>query len=152
MRVAGPPVGPGGADRVTRLGVDVGSVRIGVAISHRGVSLALPLETVRRDIAGGSDLRRLAELVDEHGVVEVIVGLPRTLAAREGVAAVAARAFGDALAAALPVPVIYVDERLTTVVALQQMRAAGRNAKQSRAFVDQAAAAAILQGWLDTHG
>lgn len=136
---------------MTRLGVDVGSVRIGIAIAHRGVALALPLETVRRDVGGGSDVRRIAELVDEHGVVEVIVGLPRTLAAREGVAAVAARAFGDALAAALPVPVTYVDERLTTVVALQQMRAAGRNAKKSRAVIDQAAAATILQGWLDAH-
>lgn len=142
---------------MTRLGVDVGSVRVGVAVAHRGVALALPLETVARDVEGGSDVRRLVALVDEHRVVEVVVGLPRTLAGAEGAAAVAARTFGDALAAALtavsgpPVPVTYVDERLTTVVAHRQLRAAGRTARTARAVVDQTAAAAILQSWLDAH-
>lgn len=133
-----------------RLGIDVGSVRVGVAIAHPGVALALPLETVPRDPDGGSDVRRIAELVEEHGVVEIVVGLPRTLAAAEGAAAVAARGFGDALAAAVAVPVVYADERLTTVVALRQLRSQGVKGRRQRAVVDQAAAAAILQGWLDS--
>lgn len=133
------------------LGIDVGSVRVGVAVARPDVSLAMPLETVARDVEGGSDVRRIAELVAEHGAAEIVVGLPRTLQGEERQAAAAARAFGDALAAAVTVPVTYVDERLTTVVALRQLRAAGRKAGKSRPVVDQAAAAAILQGWLDAH-
>jgi putative Holliday junction resolvase len=71
------------------------------------------------------------------------------LAGREGPSAEAARAFGDALAAALPVPVVYADERLTTVVATQQLRSRGVKGRKQRAVIDQAAAVAILQGWLD---
>ncbi len=132
-----------------RLGIDVGSVRVGVAIAHPDVALALPLETVARDAAGGADVRRIVELVDEHGIVEIVVGLPRTLAAGEGQAARAAREFGDLLAAAVAVPVVYADERLTTVVAQRQLRDSGRKARRQRAVVDQVAAVAILQGWLD---
>jgi putative holliday junction resolvase len=126
-------------------------VRVGVAIAHPGVSLALPLETVPRDVEGGTDLRRIAALVAELDVAEVVVGLPRTLAGREGPAAEAARAFGDALAATVAVPVVYSDERLTTVVATQQLRSGGVKGRKQRSVVDQAAAAAILQGWLDAH-
>lgn len=132
------------------LGVDVGSVRVGVAIAPAGVRLAVPLETVPRDVDGGSDVRRIAELAAEHRAGAVVVGLPRTLAGAEGPAARAAREFGDALAGA-GLPVTYADERLTTVVAHRQMRSAGRSARRSRPVVDQAAAAAILQGWLDAY-
>ncbi len=84
-----------------RLGIDVGSVRVGVALSDPSGVLATPLTTVPRDVAGGSDLRTIAELVAEHEAVGVVVGLPRTLAGTEGPAAVAARAFADALGAVL---------------------------------------------------
>ena len=126
-------------------------MRVGVAVAHPGVSLALPLETVPRDVDGGSDVRRIAALVAELDVAEIVVGLPRTLAGREGPAAEAARAFGDALAAAIAVPVVYSDERLTTVVATQQLRSGGVKGRKQRSVVDQAAAAEILQGWLDSH-
>jgi putative holliday junction resolvase len=79
------------------------------------------------------------------------VGLPRTLAGREGPAAEAARAFATALAARVPVPLEFSDERLTTVVATRQMRESGRKGRRQRAVVDQVAAVAILQGWLDLH-
>ena len=123
---------------------------MGVALSDPDGVLATPLATVPRDAVGGSDLRVIADLVAEHGVVEVVVGLPRTLAGREGAAAEAARAFGDALAAGLEVPVGYSDERLTTVVATQQLRARGVKGRKQRSVVDQVAAVAILQGWLDS--
>lgn len=126
-------------------------MRVGVAVAHPGVSLALPLETVPRDVDGGSDVRRIAALVADLDVAEIVVGLPRTLAGREGPAAEAARAFGDALAAAIAVPVVYSDERLTTVVATQQLRSGGVKGRKQRSVVDQAAAAEILQGWLDSH-
>ena len=132
-----------------RLGVDVGAVRIGVALSDPDGVLATPLATVPRDSEHGTDVAALQALVAEHDAVEVVVGLPRTLAGREGLAAQAARAFGDALAAALPVPVVYADERLTTVVATQQLRSRGVKGRKQRAIIDQAAAVAILQGWLD---
>ena len=133
------------------LGIDVGAVRVGVAICDPGGVLATPLVTVQRDIDGGSDLRTIAGLVAEHEAVGVVVGLPRTLAGREGPAAQAARAFADALAGVLDVPVELSDERLTTVVATQQLRERGVKGRKQRAVVDQAAAVAILQGWLDAH-
>ncbi|TWF80995.1 putative Holliday junction resolvase [Pseudonocardia hierapolitana] len=133
------------------LGIDVGAVRVGVAICDPGGVLATPLVTVPRDAAGGSDLRAIAALVAEHEAVGVVVGLPRTLTGREGPAAEAARAFADALAGVLDVPVELSDERLTTVVATQQLRERGVKGRKQRAVVDQAAAVAILQGWLDAH-
>lgn len=135
--------------RGRRLGVDVGAVRVGVALSDPDGVLATPLATVARDAERGSDLAALRALVAEHEAVEVVVGLPRTLAGREGPAAEAARAFGDALAAALDVPVVFADERLTTVVATRQLRSRGVKGRKQRAVIDQAAAVAILQGWLD---
>lgn len=134
--------------RGRRLGIDVGAVRVGVALCDPDGILATPLVTVPRDVEGGSDLRVLADLVAEHEAVEIVVGLPRTLAGREGPAADAARSFAEALADALDVPVALTDERLTTVVATRQLAGRVRGRKQ-RAVVDQAAAVAILQGWLD---
>jgi putative Holliday junction resolvase len=133
-----------------RLGIDVGSVRVGVAVSDPSGLLATPLVTLRRDERGGSDLRELVELVAEYEVVEVVVGLPRTLAGREGPAAQAARGFADALAPLLPVPVRMADERLSTVVATRTLAERGVRGRKQRAVVDQAAAVEILQSWLDT--
>lgn len=139
-----------GTERGRRLGVDVGSVRVGVALSDPGGVLATPLVTLVRDQETGTDVRRLAELVTEHEVVEVVVGLPRTLAGRDGVAAQHARAYAAAVAERVaPVPVRLADERLTTVVATRQLRERGVRGKRQRAVVDQAAAVHILQSWLD---
>ncbi|BBY84079.1 Holliday junction resolvase RuvX [Mycolicibacterium pulveris] len=140
------PPDPG---RGRRLGVDVGTVRIGVAVSDPDAILATPLETVRRDRAD-RHIRRLAALVDEHSVVEVVVGLPRTLADRSGASAQDAIAVADALARRIaPTPVRLADERLTTVVAQRSLREAGVRAKGQRSVIDQAAAVGILQNWLD---
>lgn len=145
-----------GADRGRRLGIDVGSVRVGVALCDPDGVLATPLATVPRDVAHRTDLARIADLVAEHDVAGIVVGLPRTLAGREGPAAEAARAFAAALARHLEarraaVPIAFADERLTTVVATRQMRESGRKGRRQRAVVDQVAAVAILQGWLDAH-
>lgn len=135
--------------RGRRLGVDVGSVRIGVATSDPDGILATPVETVRRD-RSGKHLRRLAELVAELQAVEVIVGLPLTLADRTGPSAHDAIDTAEALARRVaPIPVRLADERLTTVSAQRLLRAAGVRAKDQRAVIDQAAAVAILQSWLD---
>lgn len=132
--------------RGRRLGIDVGTVRIGVAVSDPDGILATPVETVRRD---AKHLRRLAALVDEYEAVEVVVGLPRTLADRVGASAQDAIAVADSLAAKIGVPVRLADERLTTVSAARSLRDAGVRAKAQRGVIDQAAAVAILQGWLD---
>lgn len=135
--------------RGRRLGIDVGAVRVGVALSDPDGVVATPLATVPRDAAHGTDLATIAGYVAEHDVVGIVVGLPRTLAGREGPAAEAARAFAEALATRVPVPLEFSDERLTTVVATRQMRESGRKGRRQRAVVDQVAAVAILQGWLD---
>jgi putative holliday junction resolvase len=135
--------------RGRRLGIDVGAVRVGVAVSDPDGVLATPLVTVPRDVEGGSDVRAIADLVAEHEAVGVVVGLPRTLAGREGQAAETARAFAVALEGALDVAVELSDERLTTVVATRQLRERGVKGRRQRAVVDQAAAVAILQSWLD---
>lgn len=145
------PDRPGADDpgRGRRLGVDVGTVRIGVAVSDPDGILATPVQTVRRDRNGGH-LRRLAGLVGELEAVEVVVGLPRTLADRAGPSAEDAVALAEALATRIrPVPVRLADERLTTVSATRSLREAGVRAKDQRGKIDQAAAVAILQGWLD---
>lgn len=134
-----------------RLGVDVGTVRVGVALSDPSGILAVPLVTLSRDERAGADIERLAELVVEHEVVEVVVGLPRTLAGRQGPAARAAREYAALLGRRIaPVPVELTDERLSTVAATRALRDSGmRGARRQRAVVDQAAAVQILQSWLD---
>jgi putative Holliday junction resolvase len=138
-----------------RLGVDVGSVRVGVAASDPSGLLATPVRTVARDPEAGaehpSDLAELASLVRDLTVVEVVVGLPRTLAGEEGAAAHTARTYAGRLAEHIaPVPVRLVDERLTTVDAHRNLRESGVDGRKQRAVVDQAAAVLILQAALDT--
>ena len=92
----------------------------------------------------------MAGLIAEHEVVEVVVGLPRTLAARHGTAAETAAAYAAGLGARIdPVPVRLADERLTTVSASRMLSERGVRGKRQRAVVDQAAAVEILQAWLD---
>ncbi|MCB0950062.1 MAG: Holliday junction resolvase RuvX [Mycobacterium sp.] len=136
--------------RGRRLGIDVGSVRIGVAVSDPDAILATPVETVARDRHSGKHLRRLARLIEEHQAVEVVVGLPRTLADRAASSAQDAIELADRLAGRIePVPVRLVDERFTTVTAQRSLREAGVRAKGQRSMIDQVAAVGILQNWLD---
>jgi putative Holliday junction resolvase len=148
------PSGEGWA-RGVWLGVDVGTVRVGVAKCDPDGILATPLVTLRRDLtaqsdAMPSDIAELVRLVDVHESVGVVVGLPVTLAGTEGPAAVQARAYADALAQAVaPVPVRLADERMSTAVAARRLSERGVRGGRRRAVVDQAAAVEILQGWLE---
>jgi putative holliday junction resolvase len=133
--------------RGIRLGVDVGSVRIGVARCDSSGLIASPLATVPR---GPGDLAAVAELVASNDAVEIIVGLAVGLAGREGKAAAEGRAFARALAGRLPeVPVRLVDERFTTVLAHAALQQGGHDSRARRQSVDKAAAALLLQGALD---
>ncbi|AHD19612.1 Holliday junction resolvase RuvX [Rhodococcus pyridinivorans] len=139
--------------RGRRIAVDVGSVRIGVASSDPDGILATPVETVPRSKERGPDapdIRRIVEIVREYEAVEVIVGLPQTLRGEPGKAAKLASDFARRLRRALPdVPVRLADERFTTVTAARALRESGVSARGARPVIDQAAAVAILQGWLD---
>jgi len=138
-------------DRGVRVGVDVGAVRVGVALSDPDGILATPYATVPRDEANASDLTEISRIVREADAIEIVVGLPVTLAGTEGPAAVAARAYADRLAALIaPVPVRLSDERMSTVAATRRLAERGVRGRRQRAVVDQAAAVEILQGWLDS--
>lgn len=145
----GLPIPPRRTRQGRRLGIDVGSVRVGVALSDPTGTLASPLETVRR-ARDESDLDRIAALVAEHEVTEVIVGEPRHLSGASGASAKEARAYSRALAGRIgSVPVHLVDERLSTVSAASSLRANGLDSRQQRGVIDQAAAVVILQAYLD---
>ncbi len=130
-----------------RLGVDVGSVRVGVAACDPAGTLATPVTTLRRD---AGDLDALADLVTEREAIEVVVGLPTSLSGRSGPAARAAEQYAEALAARLaPVPVRLADERFSTAGAQRALHAGGVDTRKGRRVIDQAAAVIILQGALD---
>ncbi|MFD4326426.1 Holliday junction resolvase RuvX [Nocardioides sp. NPDC058538] len=135
-----------------RLGLDPGDARIGVARSDPAGFLATPLETVKK---GRGDLARLqaivAEIAEESTMLEVVVGLPRSLKGGENPATAKVRNFAASLARRVaPVPVRLVDERLTTVSAEAMLRDRGRKGQDRRAVVDMAAAVVILQHALDS--
>jgi putative Holliday junction resolvase len=130
------------------LALDVGEVRIGVAVSDPDRRVALPAGTIR--VAGGpQDLKAVAALVREHEATEVVVGHPLSLSGRRGGAAMRAEEFADGLRLVLKVPVHLQDERLTTVEADRGLRAAGADARQARGAIDQASATLILGAFLD---
>jgi putative Holliday junction resolvase len=131
------------------LGFDLGSVRIGVALSDTHQRVASARDVVVRGRDAGADRRGLARLVAEEEAVGVIVGLPLSL---DGSVGPAARAILDEVAVLEPVlgvPVETVDERFTTVAAHQSLRAGGRRGPKARQGVDSIAAALLLQSWLE---
>jgi putative Holliday junction resolvase len=141
--------------RGRRLGIDVGSVRVGVAVCDPDGILASPVATVARDQKPEpdktpSDIAEILRYAGEYEAVEFVVGLPINLAGREGPAAVLIRQYADRLAElAAPVPVVLTDERMSTVTAARRLSERGVRGRRQRAVVDQAAAVEILQGWLD---
>lgn len=137
--------------RGIRVGVDLGTVRVGVASSDPDGILATPVETVPRDpTPAAADIARVAQIVAERAAVVVYLGLPTHLSGAEGSASAGVRTYGEALARAVaPVPVRLVDERMSTVTAHRSLRAAGRPGRRHRQVVDQVAAVVILQAALD---
>ncbi|MBX0298463.1 Holliday junction resolvase RuvX [Cryobacterium sp. 1639] len=150
-----------------RVGIDVGTVRIGVARSDFHGMLATPVETVQRgapprqkgstgttavrtEAVLPADLSRISGIIAELDAVEVIVGLPLALSGRQTASTEDALRFAEALAAVVPVPVRLVDERLSTVSAQAALRTVGRSTRTQRPVVDQVAATIILQHALDT--
>ncbi len=129
------------------LGIDFGDARIGVAVSDEMNFMAHPLETIF--VKKTAPIPRIRTLAAEKSVSKIIVGMPRNMDGSHGPAAQKVRAFIDALAAAITCEIIPWDERMTTVSATRALHEAGRNAKQQRNIIDQAAAQIILQSWMD---
>ncbi|KAA9087007.1 Holliday junction resolvase RuvX [Microbacterium radiodurans] len=134
-----------GFRRGVRLGIDVGTARVGVARADRDGLLAVPVETVAR---GDGDLARIRALADEYEAFELVVGLPVALSGRETASTADARAFAQSLADSGR-QVRLIDERLSTVSAHSALRGSGRSQRSSRSIVDQVAAVVLLQQALD---
>lgn len=133
------------------LGIDYGDVRIGVAISDPMGWTAQMLETVHWRFDLTKPLARLAELVAQHQVDSILVGLPRNMDGSEGFRVEKTMAFIHQLEAHIPgVPVKTWDERLTTVMAQRALQEMGVKAKNQKGKIDQVAAAMILQSYLDS--
>lgn len=132
------------------LGVDLGSKRVGLAVSDTSGTIASPLTVLRRSKSPRHDLHEIARIAREEDVEVIVVGLPLTMAGEHGPAARAAVAEAERLATVVAVPVELHDERLTTVTADRAMMAADMRAPARRQVVDKVAAAVMLQSWLDT--
>jgi len=128
------------------LAVDLGRVRIGVAISDELQSLAHPLETIPAD---ANAVSRIAKIAREKQIDHVVLGVPRQMNGQIGPAANEALRFAEKLRAILPCPVVTCDERLTTAAAHRALRHAGKKTRDTRHYVDQVAAQMILQSYLD---
>lgn len=132
------------------LAFDLGSKRIGVAVSDRTGTIASPLCVVPRSGSAAADHRRLAALVVEEEGDIVVVGLPLNMNGTSGPAAVAATNEAKQLATVVGVPVVLFDERRSTVTADQALLEFKLNAKERRKVVDKVAAAVMLQHWLES--
>jgi len=129
-----------------RIGVDAGKARVGVSTCDRDGLLATPVVTLSR---GDDTIDELRRLVEEHGAMEVVVGLPLSLRGDDTASTADARLLAADLAEQLDVPVRLVDERLSTVSAQRALHQSGRTVKASRPVIDQVAAVIILQNALD---
>lgn len=126
------------------IGVDYGATRIGLAISDPLGLTARPLEVV----AAAKFRDRMAELVAEHDVTRVVIGLPTSLGGTESASTIGARALAEELVG-LEVDVVFVDERFTSRMAESALLESGMKRRDRRVTVDKVAAAIILQTYLD---
>lgn len=130
-----------------RLGIDVGTVRIGIARSDRDGLLAVPVDTLDRS---GDYLQQFQNILTEYEPFELLVGLPLALSGNQTASTQDALHVAEEISQLCGIPVRLIDERLTTVSAHGAMRASGKNQKQSRSVIDQVAAVMILQQGLDS--
>ncbi|HEY9870122.1 MAG TPA: Holliday junction resolvase RuvX [Candidatus Obscuribacterales bacterium] len=132
------------------MGLDVGDKRIGVAISDPLGITAAGLETIERKNMR-QDVMAVAEMARRHGAVEIVVGLPKNMDGTLGEQAHKVQAFARKLARVTGLPIIYEDERLTTISAIRTLTLQGVKTGQKKDLVDRQSAAIILQKFLDRH-
>lgn len=128
-----------------RLAIDVGTVRVGLAISDPHGILASPLQNLKRSDEPAADLAALNALLAEYEILEIYVGLPVALSGNNTKSTEDALSFAKAVAESRNEPVRMIDERLTSVSANAILRNAGQDGKRSRQVVDQVAATLILE-------
>ena len=130
------------------LGLDYGTRRVGAALSDPGRTIAFPAEVY--ELRGPKrDARHYCEIVEESEVERIVIGLPLHTSGREGQLAARTRTFGDWLATVTGRPIVYFDERYTTVEAEQRLIDAGLKRQKRKALRDQLAAQIMLQSYLD---
>jgi len=130
------------------LGLDLGEKTIGLALSDTLLTVATPMETLRRG-KFGADAAILEAHVKTHGIGGVVIGLPLNMDGSDGPSAQSARAFGRNLAARMPLPILFWDERLSTAAVTRTLLEADASRKRRGEVVDKMAAAYILQGALE---
>ncbi len=130
------------------MGVDLGEKTIGLALSDTRLSVASPLETLKRG-KFSADAQKLSDLMSGHGVGGLVIGLPLNMDGSEGPSAQSARAFARNFAAHSAAPVTLWDERLSTAAVTRTLLEADLSRKRRAEVVDKMAAAYILQGALD---
>ena len=133
------------------LGLDLGTKRIGVAVSDESGRIALPIATLSGDQPACEIIADILNLADQHGAERIVIGMPTSLSGEAGPAAQKAAQFARALAAETDLQVITWDERLTTALAEKTMVAADVKRRQRRQKIDKVAATLILQNYLDAH-
>jgi putative holliday junction resolvase len=130
------------------IGLDVGDKRIGVAISDPLQYTAAGLETIKRQNMD-KDVRAIMQIAERHGAVTIVIGLPLNMDGSTGNQAEKVRSFGRKLARVVDVPIIYEDERLSTISAIRTLTLQKVKTGKKRELVDMQAAAIILQRFLD---
>ena len=131
------------------LGIDYGEARRGIAATDPVGIMAHPVETIHRHQT--DPIPRIVQIVKERGIRTLVLGLPVRMNGEEGTSAAKVRAFGQELSAALPeLPLVFMNELLTTVIAQEKLHAAGKKAKNFRSIIDQVAAVEILESWLES--
>jgi putative holliday junction resolvase len=128
-----------------RLAVDVGKVRVGLAISDFHGILASPLQNVARQPENLATVRLIQEAIANEDILEIYVGLPVGMSGNATASTDDAIALATELAGVVEQPVRMIDERLTTVSATAALRSSGKNAKDGRKVIDQVAATMILE-------
>ena len=133
------------------LAVDFGERRIGLAISDPSATIAQPLTVLTRRAGKRAPVQAVADIVAEHDISHIVIGLPLTLEGDESAWTREVCAFGDKLAARAGVGVSFADERMTSVAAERAVRSLGlkRREREQKERVDAAAAVLILQSYLD---
>ena len=132
------------------LGLDIGDVLIGVAISDPMKIIAQGLDSIKC-VSLEKDLETIKHLVDQHEAGEIVVGLPKMMSGEIGIQAQKVLDFAESLRAAVEIPVVMWDERLSTVAATRSLIEADMSRRKRKKVVDKVAATLILQGYLDSH-
>ena len=134
------------------LGIDLGAVRIGLALSDASAILASPFMTLARSSSDQESINQILEIAANERAVSLVIGIPKSLSSKNNLAEESTRRFIEDLTARTELPIYEVDERFTTVLATKQLRETGHDSRSMKSKIDAIAAAQILQSFLDNRG